>query len=175
MALIILCFISAVFLNFLSWWLVGLGLIAFAILYLNGKKMLLYPMRWSSKIIGRPKNYTLESYEHLVGSLNILKSVFWSLTYLVLSFIQVSFLLKSLGAVFKLDMFLIQPFIAVINFLPLTVGGFGTREAIAAVLLASRGVSEAVSVPSVAIVIIFNVVFPALVGLSLRLCLNRQR
>jgi 2-polyprenyl-3-methyl-5-hydroxy-6-metoxy-1,4-benzoquinol methylase len=81
---------------------------------------------------------------------------------------QAYLVLRALGASADPGVVLLYPLVLLANLVPITVGGYGVREALAVVVLQLREIPEAKAAASVAVVTFFDLVVPGLVGVVLR-------
>ena len=107
----------------------------------------------------------LKEIESAIVQLKISGCTFCSFLCFAIFCVQVFIVLKSMNDAISPEVIVLFPIILLGNLLPVTIGGFGMREAFAILILRPQNISSEVAMSSMAVVGLLDLVFPALIGI----------
>lgn len=118
----------------------------------------------TNRIFHKPPSNELASVEKEIRGVRYGGCAIFSICVFVIFMVQVYIIMLGFGVEVSPSALLRFPIVLLGNALPITVGGFGVREAAAVVLLKSEGISAAVAASSFSIVAIMDLILPAFLG-----------
>ena len=164
LVLLALCAVALLLLGFLPWWTgipLGGGLLLAA---RSWRRLLVAGARLAGRRFSRLSPDQVDAFSAAVAELRIGACVALSLSCFLIFALQVTLLLRGMGAsLTSTTVLLIFP-VLLANLLPITVGGYGVRESVAVVLLANQGISAPVAASAFAATAFFDLVIPGLLG-----------
>jgi|GEM_PF-435034 len=121
------------------------------------------------RVIGRPSAERRREARAAIDTLRVRGCAALSLACFLVYIAQACLVLRALGVAINPTVVFAYPIVLVANLVPITVGGYGVREALAIVVLQVHEIPPAKAVASVAIVTFVDLVVPGLVGVVLHL------
>lgn len=163
-----LCLLTLPVLGLLPGWMVLPIAVGLALAAANWRRLLDVALGTIGRVVGRPSPERRQELTRAVSTLRIGGCTFLSLACFVVYIVQAYWVLRALGVAADPLVALHYPLVLLANLVPITVGGYGVRETLAAVVLQLRNIPEAKAAASVALVTFFNLVLPGLLGVVLR-------
>ena len=146
-----------------TWSIVPIG-ISLVLVLLYWRRLIGGALAGVARVFKRPTEERRRQMNEAVSSLRIRGVAGLSLACFVLYIAQAYCVLRALGVVPDFAVVLAYPLVLLANLAPITVGGYGVREALAVFVLQAHEVAPTKAAASTAIVTFFDLVIPGLCG-----------
>jgi uncharacterized protein (TIRG00374 family) len=163
-----LCLLSLATLDVLPTWVLvvlGCALVTVAVAW---KRAIRWLGRSANRVFGRPSEQALTEFEWALGSLKVGGCALLSVFCLIVFMVQAYLLFHSMGADPPIRVMRFLPIVLIGNWAPVTVGGFGVREAIAVFLMRLDRMPEAVVLNSILLVTLVDLVILPFLAIGLK-------
>lgn len=171
--LLILCLAAIIAMNLLTGWITALLTALLIICALVWRKILTISIRLFGQKFGWPSHEKLEEIEWAITNLKIGGNIFLSTACFILFTIQIYMVLSGMETPGDPLVILLIPLVLLTNLLPITVGGYGIREAAAVFLFKFKHIEAGVAAGSVGLAVFFNLVIPSLIGAGIHIFRSR--
>ncbi|MBU0638678.1 MAG: flippase-like domain-containing protein [Planctomycetes bacterium] len=148
------------------WSLVPIG-IGLATVLLAWRRIVNGCITLVGRVLGRPSAGRRREMRAAIDTLRVRGCAVLSLACFLLYIAQACLVLRALGVVVEPTVAFSYPVILVANLVPITIGGYGVREALAIIVLQVHEIPQAKAAASVAVVTFFDLIIPGLVGVVL--------